>query len=64
VGNPPIEIRRIRKRKHPYRRIILILTGAVLAMGLFYLAHYIIEPGSPISTSPAISGEDTSVHFK
>jgi cell division septal protein FtsQ len=63
VGSAIQSVRHRRRKKHPYRRFVLILTGAALVIGLFYLWMY-MRSSSPAS-APAVSGDDnSSVQFK
>jgi hypothetical protein len=52
-----------RRRKHPYRRFVRIVLGAVLITGLFFLLLYLRS--LPTSPGPAVSGDDdAAVQFK
>jgi hypothetical protein len=59
----PVRVRR--KRRHFYRRVFLILIGAVFTFGLLYLVLSVLtNPGSLIPSTLPVAGDDASVHFK
>jgi hypothetical protein len=51
-----------RRRKHPYRRFLRILLGALLVISLFFLMQYLRRsPATPGPVAP--SGGDNQVQF-
>jgi hypothetical protein len=51
-----------RRKKHPYRRFVFILSGAAVVIGLVFLMIYLRS--SPASSGVTSVGDDAAVQFK